>query len=259
MKFVEKTVKTVLIALSMFFGGWFILPMLKGVICLGNIVGVLICGFVFLRCVFSKWFKNLKYKSYKMVITKFLWRFCQAGIALFTIYAITATCAMLYFSTIAPEENSTLITLGAMVNKNGVPSGSLNARINASYDYLLQNKSAVDILSGGQGENECMTEAQCMFDCLTAKGIDKDRLIMENKSTNTESNIKNSYKIIEEKNLPKNIAIATDSYHQLRARIIANKLGIKGRIGAVNSKTPLSVLPTYYVREWFALPVELLK
>ena len=259
MKIAEKSVKAVLIALSIFFGGWFILPVLSGVICIGNIFGVLMCGFVFLRCVFSKWFKRLKYKCYENRIKKFLWRFCQAGIALFTIYAITVTCAMLYFSTIVPEEKSTLITLGAMVRKNGVPSGSLYARINASYDYLSQNKNAVDILSGGKGDNECMTEAQCMFDYLTAKGIDKDRLIMEEKSTNTESNIKNSYQIIEEKNLPKNIAIATDAYHQLRARIIASKLGIKGHIGAVNSKTPRSVIPTYYVREWFALPVELLK
>ena len=59
--------------------------------------------------------------------------------------------------------------------------------------------------------------------------------------------------------LSENIAIATDGYHQLRARIIANRQGKSGKVGAVNAKPIKSVILTYWVREWFAIPVELIK
>ena len=98
-----------------------------------------------------------------------------------------------------------------------------------------------------------------MYDNLISMGIDKDRLFIEDKSENTEANIKNSYKLIEKNNLNKNVAIATDNYHQLRAKIIARKIGVTESVGAVNSDSPLSVLPTYWVREWFAIPIELIK
>ena len=84
-------------------------------------------------------------------------------------------------------------------------------------------------------------------------------MFIEDKSTNTDSNLINSYKIIEKNNLSENIAIATDGYHQLRARIIANRQEKSGKVGAVNAKPIKSVIVTYWVREWFAIPVELLK
>lgn len=55
-----------------------------------------------------------------------------------------------------------------------------------------------------------------------------------------------------------NIAIVTDGFHQLRVRIIARQLGIKENVGAVNSDTSLLYLPTFTVREWFALPYQVL-
>jgi len=146
-----------------------------------------------------------------------------------------------------------------MVRPDGSPSGSLNRRVQACYEYLVENENSKAVLSGGQGSNEPMSEAQCMYDILVKKGISKDRLFIEDKSTNTDSNLINSYKIIEKNNLSENIAIATDGYHQLRARIIANRQGKSGKVGAVNAKPIRSVIVTYWVREWFAIPVELLK
>ncbi len=259
LKNVIKVLRIIFIFASVIFGMWFFIPMLKGIICIGNIFGVFMCIFVFAHCVFNNKFKVMKEKFFEKKFLHFLWRFCQVCITIFVIYAVAATCSMIYFSTLAPVKDSTVITLGAKVRYNKVPSSSLRERIEACYNYLSANPGSKAVLSGGKGKNEPISEAQCMYDNLVEMGIDKERLIIEDKSTNTESNIKNSYKLIEENNLSKDIAIATDGYHQLRARIIAKKQGVDGHIGAVNSDSPLSVLPTYYVREWFALPVEIIK
>lgn len=259
MKIFKKIIRIVLAIVSLGLLLWFLLPVAKGIVCIGNIVGVIFTAFVFCRCVFARYFQKLKEKcltgGFKMV----LYRIIQVCIALFVVYGVVISGLMAFFTLQKPEPNSTIITLGAMVRPDGSPSGSLNRRVNACYDYLVENENSKAVLSGGKGDNEPISEAKCMYDILVKKGISKDRLYMEDKSTNTDSNLINSYKIIEENNLSENIAIATDGYHQLRARIIANRQGKSGKVGAVNSKSPMSVLVTYWVREWFAIPVELLK
>lgn len=259
MKLFVKIIRIAVAVLSAGFFLWFSLPIVKHIISLGNIAGILISVFVFCRVVFTGFFDRMKEKAFARKITKVLWRICQGGIAVFVCYALIISGIMVYASYRVPQAGSTVITLGAMVRPDGTPSGSLWHRINACYDYLTENENSVAVLSGGKGDNEPMTEAQCMYDYLVDKGIDKDRLIIEDKSENTEANMKNSYKIIEENNLNKNVAIATDSYHQLRVKIIARRMGVTESVGAVNSDSPLSVFPTYWVREWFAIPVELIK
>lgn len=259
MKKFKSIIRMVLAVISAGLFLWFLLPMAKRIICVGNVVGVLFTAFVFCRCVFYKYFQKLKEKwlmgGFKMV----LYRIIQVCIALFLVYGVVISGLMAFFTLQKPEPNSTIITLGAMVRPDGSPSGSLNRRVQACYEYLVENENSKAVLSGGQGSNEPMSEAQCMYDILVKKGISKDRLFIEDKSTNTDSNLINSYKIIEKNNLSENIAIATDGYHQLRARIIANRQGKSGKVGAVNAKPIRSVIVTYWVREWFAIPVELLK
>ena len=253
-----KILRFILALLSGFMILWFAATFFRHILNLGNIAGIVICGFIFFHSVFSGQFKKLKNKFLSKGFTKFIWRFCQTCIAVFAVYALLCTSIMVYFSCIEPDTNSTVITLGALVHKSHKPSSSLRGRINATYDFLNDNADSKAVLSGGQGDDENISEAQCMYELLTEKGIDKERLIIEDKSSNTEENIRNSYREIKKYNLPKNIAIATDSYHQLRARIIARKQGIEGKIGAVNADTTIFIVPTYYVREWFALPAELL-
>lgn len=48
------------------------------------------------------------------------------------------------------------------------------------------------VVSGGQGMDEEVSEAFAMKEYLTNKGISEDRIIMEDKSTNTLENIKNT-------------------------------------------------------------------
>ena len=124
------------------------------------------------------------------------------------------------------------------------------------------NSKSVAVLTGGQGDDEIMSEAQCMYENLVAAGISPERLYKEDQATNTEQNIKYSLKIIQDNGLESDIAVVTDSYHQLRARIIAAKTDDSVKVSAVNTKNNyigISAYPVYFVREWIAIPVELFK
>ena len=75
------------------------------------------------------------------------------------------------------------------------------------------------------GRGRKISEAECMYRYLTKKGINSSRIIKEDKSTSTRENLRFSKKIMEEKGLGNNIAIATSEYHQYRASQIAKSLG----------------------------------
>lgn len=142
-----------------------------------------------------------------------------------------------------------VIVLGCRV-RGDEPSTALVKRTNAAYAFLLNNPNAVAILSGGQGKDESLSEAACMQKLLYDRGILKDRLILEDKSTSTEENIRFSTEIMSALGMKKEAAIATSEYHQKRAAQICKKYGLKTI--PVSSKTKWTLLPTFLFREMLA-------
>lgn len=112
------------------------------------------------------------------------------------------------------------------------------------------------MLSGGQGSDENISEAQCMYDALTALGISPARLYMEDNSTSTKENFENSNEIIERYGLKTDIAVVTNEFHEYRAKMLAGEIGLG--FSAVPAKTAGWLFPTYLVREWYAIIFEVL-
>ena len=134
-----------------------------------------------------------------------------------------------------------IVVLGAKVNGT-TPSLSLNDRIRAAYQYLTENPGTVAILSGGQGADEYISEAQCMYEQLTKRGIDPSRLWREDKATSTWENIIFSLDIIEEKTgmQPTSIGLLSSEYHLFRASLFAKECGVDPiGIPAATSSVPI--------------------
>lgn len=173
--------------------------------------------------------------------------------AMFLIGIITFTAVMIYVvggTKMTAKNESTLIVLGCRV-KWDKPSLALVERCRAAAKYMKKNENAVAILSGGQGADENISEAECMYDLMQSFGIDKNRLYIENKSTSTDENIEFCKKIIEENGLSNNIAIATSEYHIRRALMICKRHGLNAK--AVPSKTVDYTKPPFYAREVFGV------
>lgn len=117
----------------------------------------------------------------------------RAGIGVLAGVGIACLCGLLIligstFSAKGEQQLSYLIVLGAQMKPNG-PSVVLEKRLRRAYTYLTENPETLCVLSGGQGSNEPVSEAQGMYEDLVKKGIDPKRLILEDQSTNTVENL----------------------------------------------------------------------
>lgn len=166
-------------------------------------------------------------------------------------FAAALLMLWIYFSGKSSKRTAdAVIVLGCSV-KDDKPSLSLVKRTMAAYEFLINNNDAVAVLSGGQGPDENISEAQCMFNILTEMGIAADRLILEDKSVNTDENIRFSIKLMNLHNIPLKAAVASSEYHQLRAKMLCKKYGLIAF--SCSSKTKPIILPTFLLREVFAV------
>ncbi len=168
------------------------------------------------------------------------------------VYAATATVLVVHgfqASKTIPE-NTPAVVLGCAVNGEK-PSLMLQKRIDAAYGYLTENPQAVCILSGGKGDDENISEAQAMYNALTAKGISPERLYLEDNSTTTAENIQFSKEILRENGLGETVVLVTTDFHQFRAGVFAENAGLSTY--KVCSRSGAFSLPTFIVREWFTV------
>ena len=145
-----------------------------------------------------------------------------------------------------------IIVLGARVNPDG-PSGSLRNRAAKAAEYLQKNPDCKAVLSGGQGLDEPESEAACMYRLITEAGIDPDRLIPEEKSTDTSENLRFSFELVPD---GASVGLVTNNFHIFRARALAHGLGRD--VAAVPVATSLISWPHYMMREFVGLMHDML-
>lgn len=229
----------------------FVLPFFAGIVNLGNCVGAFVSAVLLGIFTFYGPFTGFVNSIWQRPAGRVSVCIVSAAAAICVILACVISIFMIRAARDDPDGRpTTMIVLGCKV-KDGTPSLMLMNRLDAAYDYLSDHEDVKVIVSGGQGSDEIMSEAQCMRDYLVNKGISSERIIMEEKSSSTRENLEFSREIIEEKNLNENITIVTDGYHQLRADMIAGKLGMKAY--NISAHTSEWLIPTYWVREWFGV------
>lgn len=149
----------------------------------------------------------------------------------------------------APAELDYLIVLGAQLKPSG-PSYVLKMRLDAAYEYLIINEETKVIVSGGQGSNEPDTEAQGMYDYLVDRGISPDRIIKEDKSTDTSENIDFSMLFLDVEN--DSVGIVSNNFHIYRATHLARAAGYDEVYGLPAQSHP-GYLPNNMFREFFGI------
>lgn len=260
---IKHVIRIILAVIAVVFLVWFITPIIWGIWHIGCIVGILLCLAVLFRTAFANVYHRIKRKMCAQKATKVLLRIIQIGASAVVVYCVVISAFMVYaMIPWSSYDDATAIVLGAHVKKSG-PSSVLWQRIDAAADYLNENPDTKAVVTGGQGDNEPISEAQSMYENIVKEGVSPDRIYIEDQATNTDQNIRFSLKIIDDNGLSCDIAIVSDSYHQLRARIIAHKNDSSLNITPVNTvnerPAAIAAYPSYFVREWLALPVEIIK
>lgn len=148
------------------------------------------------------------------------------------------------------DDADIVLILGARVY-GSTPSPALSMRLDKALEYLQSNMDAVILVSGAKGSGEDVTEAHAMREYLVERGILEDRVILEEESTNTYENIRNSLNILGGNQDGRRLLIVSNNFHVLRAKLIARKLGWDA--GTLGSASPPSVVLQYHIREFFGI------
>lgn len=233
---------------------WFLTPFAVGrIMNIGNGTGVvlmvLMIGYGIFMPIIHKMFKKAYATKAGKVASILVIIMASAVILL----AAVETAFMIKAATTQPSEDATVVVLGCRAYGSR-PSIMLASRLDAAYEYLTEHPDAICIVSGGQGPDESMSEAECMHLYLTEKGIAPERIYQENRSTSTRENLLFSQEIIEAEGLNPEIAIVTNEYHEYRAGMVADALEME--YSAVAARTPLWLFPTYYIRELYGIIYE---
>lgn len=150
----------------------------------------------------------------------FLIAVCIGG----ALFLVVEGCIISGFSKEGQPGLTYVIVLGAQMKANG-PSKALQYRLDEAVRYLEENPDTMVIVSGGQGSDEHISEAQGMYDYLTEKGIASERIIKEDRSKNTFQNLIFSSSFLDKEN--DSVGVVTNNFHVFRAVKIAQKAGYK--------------------------------
>jgi len=122
-------------------------------------------------------------------------------------------------------EPELMIVLGCQVKSEG-PSILLQDRLNTALDYWEQHPETTIVVSGGQGSNEPMSEAQAMRDYLVGHGVPEGQILMEDQSRNTLQNLRYSLELLEEEgyDTSQDIVVVSNGFHLARARLLWGRI-----------------------------------
>ena len=150
---------------------------------------------------------------------------------LYTLVIATLYCNIRAANHIPNYDKDFVIILGSKINKDGTLTPLLKGRVDraiefAKKQYESTKKKIVYVPSGGQGRDEVTSEALAIKRYLLENGVDKDQIVIEDKSTSTIENMKFSKGKIDEINAKGNIIFSTTNYHVFRSGVIACNQGI---------------------------------
>ena len=95
-----------------------------------------------------------------------------------------------------PEDEQLIVMVFGCYVRGEEPGRTLTTRLDAALSLLKRYPNADCIVSGGQGSNEAISEAEAMRRYLVSRGIAEERITLEDRSTNTSENLEYTFAIL---------------------------------------------------------------
>ena len=169
------------------------------------------------------------------------------------------------------KDRDYLIVLGCAIRKDGTPTALLRERLDRALAFARAQeaetgKAPCFALSGGQGADECVSEAACMARYLAERGVPEERMLLEDRSTDTAENMRFSKRLILDRVRPEGepqgywpgledpearIAFSTTNYHVFRSGLKARQ--VKLRALGMGCRSKWYFWPNAAVREFVGL------
>lgn len=184
-----------------------------------------------------------------------------AGLAMVIVYLLVWFALFLIYSLVFsrarhPPPAGIVVVLGSALNRGHVPA-MLADRLDAACRICKATEAGAGplvIVSGGPGRAETRSEAAAMAEYLAAKGVPRERLILEENAATTRQNIRFTKSLLEAEDgagkVDGAVVVVTSDFHVLRTAGICIRIGLKARV--VGSRSAPGLLPAALLRE-FAL------
>ena|GEM_PF-92685 len=181
-----------------------------------------------------------------------------AGLALGAHVAVLLTAFTVYgelYARLRPRPGmDAVVVLGSRVFGTQVPP-LLAARIDKGLEVqaaeVAQGRRPLLVLSGGQGADEDVPEADAMAAYALAHGAGADEVRIERASRTTQENLTLSRELLASEGHGTTLVVATNDFHAFRTAIIARELGIDAQV--VGAPTARYYYPTAVLREFVAV------
>ncbi len=169
----------------------------------------------------------------------------------------TIVCAVKAARHVPAFDKDYILILGCQIREDGTLTPLLRSRADRALEFARMQrektgKEIVFVPSGGKGADEVIPEAEAIGHYLRSVGIPEERIECENASVNTYENIRNSMRLIRERENggDPRVAFSTTNYHVFRAGMIAEELGEK--LEGIGSPTKRYFWINAFVREFVA-------
>ena len=156
-----------------------------------------------------------------------------------------------------PEKDKDfLIVLGCGLAKDGTLQPLLRGRLDRALGFYEAQKAETGkeltfITSGGQGPDEPVSESAAMKRYLMERGVPEERIVEEDRSTNTFENMRFSKEKIQAIDPAGKIAFSTTNYHVFRSGLFARR--VKMRAVGMGAETKWYFWPNAAVRGFVGL------
>ena len=212
------------------------------------LIGFVFCGYAMFYAQIQSWLnQHLQFKK--------LWQWAWG---LFTVWLLSVFAFFIFLAVSSQYTQhlpalKSIIVLGSGI-ENGQPSAALASRLDRAAPVAKAQPNALVVLTGGLDFNETQTEAAIMAKYLQQHyAISTQQLALEDQSTSTELNLKNSQIILANHKIQLSdpIAIVTSDFHTIRAKAIAQHQGYNN-VYMISAPTPMLIRYNAWLREYFA-------
>jgi uncharacterized SAM-binding protein YcdF (DUF218 family) len=127
------------------------------------------------------------------------------------------------------RETADVIAVLGAAQYDGRPSPQLRARLDHAVELYEEGVAPVVFVTGGKQEGDRFTEAETSRDHLVRAGVPAIAILMENEGSSTWESLQNMSGALDELDLD-DVIIVTDPYHSLRAKLMAEELGMTAHV-----------------------------
>ncbi len=221
-----------------------------------NLLGVILSVMI-LAGILMRPFSNMSGSEQEVLIRSSIYGVFESVFAYYLCMLIGTMYAAWTTAMYEPDKDKDfIIILGCGLKPDGRPTPLLTQRIERAlqfyHDQLKETgKKAKFITSGGKGADEAVSESESMKNYLIEKGIPEEDILMEDRSTNTLENMRNSRDIIWSIDPHAKVVFSTSRYHVFRSGIKARF--VKLRAQGIGADTKWYFWPNAAVREFIGL------